>query len=108
MSFVFDLLINPLVFIYDLVFGIAYKICNFFNTSNVSDYALPIIAVSIMVNILTFPLYKRADKIQEEEREKQKSMKSMVDHINKSFKGDERFMMLTTYYRQMNYKPICS
>ena len=106
MSFVFDLLINPLVFIYDLVFGIAYKICNFFNTSNVSDYALPIIAVSIMVNILTFPLYKRADKIQEEEREKQKSMKSMVDHINKSFKGDERFMMLSTYYRQMNYKPI--
>ena len=106
MSFVFDLLINPLVFIYDLVFGIAYKICNVFNTSNVSDYALPIIAVSIMVNILTFPLYKRADKIQEEEREKQKSMKSMVDHINKSFKGDERFMMLTTYYRQMNYKPI--
>ena len=106
MSLIFDLIINPLVFIYDLVFGIAFKICSAFNVTDRADYALPIIAVSIMVNLLTLPLYTRADKIQEEEREKQKKMKPMVDHINKAFKGDERFMMLSTYYRQMNYKPI--
>lgn len=106
MSLIFDLIINPLVFIYDLVFGIAFKICSVFNTTDRADYALPIIAVSIMVNLLTLPLYTRADKIQEEEREKQKLMKPMVDHINRSFKGDERFMMLSTYYRQMHYKPI--
>ena len=106
MSFIFDLIINPLVFIYDLVFGIAFKICSIFNTSGKADYALSIIAVSIIVNLLTLPLYTRADKIQDEERQKQKEMKNMVDHINQSFKGDERFMMLSTYYRQMNYKPI--
>ena len=106
MSLLFDLIINPLVFIYDLVFGIAFKICSVFNTTDRADYALPIIAVSIMVNLLTLPLYTRADKIQEEEREKQKLMKPMVDHINRAFKGDERFMMLSTYYRQMHYKPI--
>ena len=106
MSLIFDLIINPLVFIYDLVFGIAFKICSAFNVTDRADYALPIIAVSIMVNLLTLPLYTRADKIQEEEREKQKKMKPMVDHINKAFKGDERFMMLSTYYRQMNYKPV--
>ena len=78
MSLVFDLIINPLVFIYDLVFGIAFKICSIFNTTDRADYALPIIAVSIMVNLLTLPLYTRADKIQEEERDKQKKMKHMV------------------------------
>ena len=28
-----------------------------------------------------------------------------ADHIRKVFKGDERFMMLQTYYRQNHYKP---
>ena len=28
-----------------------------------------------------------------------------VAHIKKTFRGDERMMMLQTYYRQNNYKP---
>jgi len=57
------------------------------------------------MNILVLPLYKRADAIQEEENAIEKKLEKGVAHIKKTFSGDERFMMLQTYYRQNNYKP---
>ena len=70
--------------------------------------ALAIFAISIVMNFLALPLYRRADAIQEAERDKAASMAGWVSHIKQTFKGDERYMMLTTYYRQQNYKPIYS
>ena len=67
---------------------------------------LSLICVSLAVSILTMPLYRRADAIQEKERNKKRQMEKWVSHIQKHFKGDERVMMLNTYYRQQNYKPI--
>lgn len=52
------------------------------------------------------PLYLRADSIQEEQRKTEARLASGVAHIKKTFKGDERMMMLQTYYRQNNYNPI--
>ena len=43
--------------------------------------------------------------MQEEERETEEYLRHGVEHIKKTFKGDERVMMLQTYYRQNNYKP---
>lgn len=65
-----------------------------------------IIAVSLTVNFLTLPLYNMADAQQEKERNIQKKMSSYVARIKHSFTGDERFMMLQTYYRQQHYSPI--
>jgi len=67
---------------------------------------LGILLISIVMNFLALPLYMRADAIQEEERKKVASMSKWVSHIKKTFKGDERYMMLTRYYKQENYKPI--
>ena len=33
-------------------------------------------------------------------------MEYWVKHIRRTFRGDERFMMLSTYYRQQNYQPV--
>ena len=63
-----------------------------------------IIAISLVIQTLILPLYKRADALQEEEMAKQKAMAPFVNHIKRTFKGDERFMMLSTYYRQQDYK----
>ena len=43
--------------------------------------------------------------MQEEQRKTEEKLKPWVTHIKKTFTGDERFMMLQTYYRQNNYKP---
>ena len=69
---------------------------------------MAIILLGVVINLMLLPLYRRADAIQEEERKKEKQMEHWVKHIKKHFSGNERFMMLQTYYRQNNYKPYYS
>ena len=69
---------------------------------------LAIVGVSVVMIFLLLPLYNRADQISREERERQDSMSRWVAHIRSVYKGDERFMMLQTYYRKEGYRPIYS
>ena len=94
-----DILYNLFIMPWELIFEVIFW---FFK----DHPALAIFAISIVMNFLALPLYRRADAIQEAERDKAASMAEWVNHIKKTFKGDERYMMLTTYYRQQNYKPV--
>ena len=96
LSALYKLLIGPLELFFEVLFAVAYRI--------IGDPALSIIFLSLAMNFLVLPLYRRADAMQEEERDRAAKMQPWVDHIKKTFKGDERFMMLQTYYRQCNYK----
>ncbi len=62
--------------------------------------------VSLIINFLALPLYNFADNMREKERQIVKALEYRVKRIKKAFKGDERFMMLSTYYRQNNYSPL--
>ena len=98
LDILYDFVVTPLVYIVELSFSILYRVLN--------NPGLALIGVSLVVNFLCLPLYRMADRAQEAERDKQKSMEKWVNHIKEHFKGDEQYMMLTTYYRQQNYKPI--
>ena len=91
------MIIQPLQFVFEVIFSIAYKLT--------AHPGMSIIALSLIMNFLVLPLYKRADDMQEKQREKEEKLKKGIDHIKKSFTGDERMMILQTYYRQNNYKP---
>ena len=93
-----NLTIGPLELIFELIFSYAYQFTN--------HLGLSIVVLSLVVNILVLPLYKRADELQAEERKKQESMDKWVRHIKKTFKGDEKMMMLQAYYREKHYNPI--
>ena len=92
------LTVGPLELAFEFLFSVAYKLTH--------NLGLSIFVLSMVVNILVLPLYNRADELQEEEREKQKSMDKWIRHIKKTFTGDEKMMMLQTYYRQNDYNPI--
>ncbi len=94
----YQLLIGPLELIFEVIYGLARNITN--------SCGLSIIALSLAMNILLLPLYHRADMIQAGEREIEQKLAPWVKHIKKTFKGDERFMMLQTFYRQNHYKPV--
>jgi len=98
LTVLYTLIIKPL----ELVFEIIYSIAN----SVIVNPGLSIIALSLTMNFLVLPLYMRADALQMEEQEREKKLKDMTSHIRKTFKGDERFMMLQAYYRENDYKPI--
>lgn len=92
------ILIQSIELFLELFFSLSLKITG--------DYGTAIIVLSIIVNTLILPLYSRADMIQEQEVLRRNSLEKWVKHIRKNFKGDERFLMLQTYYRQNDYKPI--
>lgn len=94
----FNIFIQPLVLVIEFIFTIMSR---WFG-----NYGIAIILVSVVINFLILPLYKRSDALQEQERRKQKEMEPWVKHIRKTFRGDEQFMMLSTYYRQQNYQPV--
>ena len=93
----YQLLIGPLKLLYELI----YRGC----VELLHNHGWCIVLLSIVMNLLLLPLYRRADAIQDMERKQEKDLSAVVSHIKKTFRGDERFMMLQTYYRQNNYKP---
>ena len=95
-DYLFYLFIEPLKLLFEVVFYYAYKYSE--------NVVLSIIVISLVINVLVLPLYKRADKLEREQREKKLSMKPWTDRIKASFRGDERVMMLQAYYRENNYK----
>ncbi|MCL1992388.1 MAG: YidC/Oxa1 family membrane protein insertase [Spirochaetes bacterium] len=70
--------------------------------------ALSVLGVSVAVSLVTLPLYFMAERVQNAERDIQAKMKPEVDNIKAAFSGDERFMRLSTYYRQNGYRPLYS
>ena len=92
------LLIGPLKLIFEIIFELAHRL--------IRHPGLAIIALSLVMNILVLPLYKRADAMQEKARDMEAKLRDGVAHIKKTFSGDERMMILQTYYRQNNYSPL--
>ena len=89
--------IGPLKLLFEIIFEFADRF--------VDHPGLSIIVLSLLMNILVLPLYKRADAMQEEARDTEARLSRGVNHIKKVFSGDERMMILQTFYRQNNYKP---
>lgn len=90
--------IYPIELVLEICFTIINRIGN--------NPGIAIIGVSIVINFLLLPLYLRADRIQAEEKKRQDGMKRWTEHIRKVFKGDEKVMMLSTYYRKLDYHPL--
>ena len=99
-SFLYNILIGPLNLFFEMVFSVSNKL--------VSNPGYAIIILSLVINILILPLYNRADKLQKEQRDLEMKIQPGIDHIRKTFKSEERFMMLQTYYRQNGYSPASS
>ena len=91
------LILGPLELLFDTIFSISMRV--------LQRPVLSIIFLSLAINLLVLPLYNKADRMQEEEKETAARLKPRIDRIKKAFSGDERFMILQTYYRQNNYKP---
>ena len=98
---IFDMLFTTLLGPLKLVFEVIYVIAN----RVIGHPGLAIVVLSLIMNFLVLPLYKRSDAMQEEARDIDAKLSKGVNHIKKTFSGDERMMIMQTYYRQNNYKP---
>ncbi|MCH5283837.1 MAG: YidC/Oxa1 family membrane protein insertase, partial [Treponema sp.] len=97
-SIFFTAVIYPLTQVIEFAFALGDKI--------MGNTGFALVGVSLAVSLLTLPLYAVARKFEDEERALQLKMKVQVDRIKTFFKGDEQYMLLSTYYRQNHYHPI--
>ena len=77
MNILHNIFIQPLIFIYDLLFTLISR--------SFQNPVSAIIALSVIVSFLVLPLYRKADNLQREEQQKKVKMKPVVDHIKKVF-----------------------
>lgn len=96
-SILATILIGPLKLFFEIVFNYANQL--------MGHPGLAIIYLSLVINILVLPLYRRADAMQAENRDREAKLQPGISHIKKTFTGDERMMILQAYYRQNHYKP---
>ena len=95
---IYQILIFPIIQIFEFFYQFIFEITN--------NKGIAVIGLSIVVSLVTLPLYMIAESWQEKERLIQKKLKPGIDRIKAVFKGDEQYMILSTFYKQNNYKPI--
>lgn len=97
-SVLFAMIITPLINILEFFYVLFDKITD--------SKGIAVVGLSFVVMICTLPLYMVAEKWQEKERQKQDLLRPGIKRIKATFKGDEQYMILTTFYRQNHYHPL--
>jgi len=97
-NILYTIIIYPITQILEFTF--------FFSQKLFKENGISVIFISFVISVLCLPLYAVAEKWQQLERETEKKLKPKADKIKKVFKGDEQYMILSTYYRQSHYHPI--
>ena len=98
LSALYQIFITPLVQLTEFFYSLFFEVTG--------NQGIAVIGLSFVVTIFTLPLYMVAEKWQETERNIQAKLKPGVERIKTTFKGDEQYMILTTFYRENHYHPI--
>ena len=93
-----NIFLAPLELIFEVIFSLAFKVTQ--------SEGLAILILSLVVSTLVLPLYKRAEKIETEQRAKEKELSYWTNHIKRYFDGDLKYMTLDAYYREKHYSPL--
>lgn len=98
LNFLYTLIIYPLIQIIEFAFMLFQSV---FKNAGIS-----VIGVSLAVSVLCLPLYIVAEHWQQIQRDIEKKLDPGIQRIKSTFKGDEQYMILSTFYRQNHYHPI--
>ena len=74
-SILYALLFQPLQILFEAIYKFAYSV--------IQNKGVAIIILSLAMNFLVLPLYRRADAIQEQERNIEAKLEKGVSHIKK-------------------------
>ena len=96
-AFIYNIVIYPLELLVELIYVFFLK--------SFDNSGIAIAGISIVVSLLALPLYNIADSLQRKERDVRIQLKPGIDRIKAVFKGDEQYMILSTFYRQNHYHP---
>nr|WP_321305650.1 membrane protein insertase YidC [uncultured Sphaerochaeta sp.] len=93
----YNIIVSPIELLVELLFVFFFKAFD--------NIGFSIAAISLLVSLLSLPLYHIADQLQRKERDMRVDMQPGIQRIKTAFKGDEQYMILSTFYRQNHYHP---
>ena len=96
-TLIYNILVYPIEMFVEFVYA--------FFDKGFKNPGLSIAAISVIVNLLALPLYNIADSLQKKERDVRIRLQPGITRIKRAFKGDEQYLMLSTFYKQNNYHP---
>ena len=96
---IYNITIYPIEFIIETLF---YLFKDVFQSS----YGVSLFLLSLCVNFMSLPIYNVAEFWKKKEIDIQNKMKPDIEHIKKTFKGDERFLLIQACYKIYGYKTI--
>ena len=100
LSILYNVFLMPLQLLMETIYSITYACF--------SNPGICIMILSFFVNLIILPLYTQAELLQQKQHDMEKKLQKGIRHIKRTFKKDEQFMMLQTFYRQNNYRPTDS
>ena len=96
-AFLYQMIIYPIELLMEFVFSLVCQAAD--------NPGIAVMSVSLAFTLFSLPLYQKADELQEAQRRQEEALAAWKGHIQRTFHGDERFLMLQEYYRQNGYKP---
>ena len=98
-NFIYNIIISPIELLIETFY-------TFFSVVVRYNPVFPIFGISMVISFLCLPLYLKSEAIQNIERNIQLKMKKKINSIKRNFKGNEKYMILSMYYRENHYHPI--
>lgn len=95
-----QLIISPFAKIIEVIFLWLFSL--------VRNYGLSLILLSVIINVILFPFYHIADKIEKKEKNIQEKMKPKIDEFKSVYKGYEQHLYIKNVYRLNDYHPLYS
>lgn len=93
-----------LIFIWPLEFGMSVVLDHGYSATG--SHGISIVVLSIAVNVALLPIFHIGERWQREERSRLTRLKPYIDEIKHVYRGQERYMLLRTLYRQNDYHPL--
>ena len=97
----YNIFIFPIYLLLNLLLRFILPLVNY-------EILYTLIFLSIIVNLISLPLFLKAEKMQEENYKKTAKLQPQIKEIKETFKGNEQFYMLNTFFRQNKYYPFYS
>ena len=98
LNFLYTVIIYPLIQIIEFSFVLFDSVFK--------NEGIAVIGVSLAVSVLCLPLYIVAEHWQQIQRDTEKKLDPGINRIKSVFKGDEQYMILTTFYKENHYHPL--
>lgn len=99
MDFLYNIFIMPLIYMLEIVVYILHPVLSL-------NSICAVFIISFIVNFISYPIFAKIEQMIKADNEKYQKLLPKITSIKRNFSGQEKRMLLATFFRQTGYHPI--